>query len=425
MVWLFSTFLITIVMGIPVIFVLGISALAYFIFTGQTQYLLVIPQRMFAGVDQFILLAIPLFVLAGALMDSGGLTRRLLEFSNAFVGRFRGGTSLTAIWGSFLFSGISGSAAADAAAMGSVLIPDMKKQGYDVNYAAALIAVASLMDPLIPPSITMIIYGALSGTSIAKLFIGGILPGILLALSLTAYAVFIAHRRGYPRLTPPSLAEIGRLTLTALPVLMLPVLIVVGIRGGVFTATEAAAIAAVYALLASAFWYRVLSWAHLRHALIATAVVSSAIYLLIAMANIAAFVFALERLPQHIVDGIQQLTGNRVLIILMVNLVLLFLGMFLDVAGVLILTVPALVGIGAAIGMDPVHLGVMVTFNTIIGFVHPPLGLCLFIVAGVAKSPIEKITIQALPMIGIAIALLMLIAFVPEIVLFLPNLLAE
>lgn len=152
MVWLLSVFAFTILMGIPVIFVLGISALAYFVLTGQTQYLLVIPQRMFAGVDQFILLAIPLFVLAGALMDTGGLTRRLLEFANAFVGRFRGGTSLTAIWGSFLFSGISGSAAADAAAMGSVLIPDMKKQGYDVNYAAALIAVASLMDPLIPPA---------------------------------------------------------------------------------------------------------------------------------------------------------------------------------------------------------------------------------------------------------------------------------
>jgi len=154
-------------------------------------------------------------------------------------------------------------------------------------------------------------------------------------------------------------------------------------------------------------------------------VISSAIYLLIAMANIAAFVFALERLPQNIVSGIQQLTDNRVLIILMVNLALLVLGMFLDVAGVLILTVPALVGIGAAIGMDPVHLGVMVTFNTIIGFVHPPLGLCLFIVSGVAKSPIEKVTMQALPMIGIALALLMLIAFVPELVLFLPNLLVK
>ena len=425
MVWLLSVFAFTILMGIPVIFVLGISALAYFVLTGQPQYLLVIPQRMFAGVDQFILLAIPLFVLAGALMDTGGLTRRLLEFANAFVGRFRGGTSLTAIWGSFLFSGISGSAAADAAAMGSVLIPDMKKQGYDVNYAAALIAVASLMDPLIPPSITMIIYGALSGTSIAKLFIGGIVPGALLALSLTAYAIFIAHKRGYPRLAPPSLAQIGRLTLTALPVLFLPVLIVVGIRGGAFTATEAAAIAAIYALVVAAFWYRVLTWAHLRHALIATAVISSAIYLLIAMANIAAFVFALERLPQNIVAGIQQLTDNRVLIILMVNLALLVLGMFLDVAGVLILTVPALVGIGAAIGMDPVHLGVMVTFNTIIGFVHPPLGLCLFIVSGVAKSPIEKVTMQALPMIGIALALLMLIAFVPELVLFLPNLLVK
>ncbi|HSI40718.1 MAG TPA: TRAP transporter large permease [Xanthobacteraceae bacterium] len=425
MVWLLTTFLITILMGIPVIFVLGISALTYFVLTGQTHYLIVIPQRMFAGVDQFILLAIPLFVLAGALMDTGGLTRRLLEFANAFVGRFRGGTSLTAIWGSFMFSGISGSAAADAAAMSSVLIPDMKKQGYDVNYAAALIAVASLMDPLIPPSITMIIYGALSGTSIAKLFIGGIVPGLLLALSLTAYAVFIAHKRGYPRLVPPSPAQIARLTLTALPVLFLPVLIVVGIRGGVFTATEAAAVAAIYALLVAGLWYRVLSWSHLRHALLATAVISSAIYLLIAMANIAAFVFALERLPQAIVAGIQEITDNRILIILMVNLVLLALGMFLDVAGVLILTVPALVGIGAAIGMDPVHLGVMVTFNTIIGFVHPPLGLCLFIVAGVAKTPIEKVTMQALPMIGIAIALLMLIAFVPQTVLFLPNLLVK
>ena len=425
MVWLLSTFLVTLAMGIPVVFVLGISALAYFVFTGQTQYLVVLPQRMFAGVDQFVLLSIPLFVLAGSLMETGGLTRRLLDFANAFTGRFRGGASLTTIWSSFMFGGVSGSAAASAAALGTVLIPDMKRQGYDPNYAAALVAVSALLDPLIPPSITMIIYGALSGTSIARLFIGGIIPGLLLALALTGYVIWIAHKRKYPRMPIPSLPEIGRLTLAAVPVMLLPIIIVGGIRGGVFTATEAAAVAAIYAFFMSAFFYRILTWAHFKRALLDTAVISAAIFLLIAMAHIAAFVFALERMPQAVVAGLQALTDNRVLIILLLNVVLLVLGMFLDVTGVLILTVPALVGIGAAIGMDPVHLGVMVTFNTIIGFVHPPLGLCLFIVAGISKTPIEKITMEALPMIGIALLILMLVAFVPDTVLWLPRVLMD
>ena len=196
MIWLGSIFFLTLAMGVPIAFVLGLSAMGYFIFTDNLRFLVAIPQRMFAGQDSFVLLAIPLFILAGNLMDVGGLTQRLVGFANSLVGRFRGGLSLTAVWGSFLFGGVSGSAAADAAALGTVLTPDLKRQGYHEDYAAALIGVSSIMAPLVPPSIAMILYGALSGTSISKLFVAGIVPGALLAVILSAYAVWIAGRRG-------------------------------------------------------------------------------------------------------------------------------------------------------------------------------------------------------------------------------------
>ncbi|HUU34297.1 MAG TPA: TRAP transporter large permease [Vicinamibacterales bacterium] len=425
MTWLIGTFLVTIAMGIPITFVLGLSAVAYFTFTGQTALLLVVPQRMFAGIDQFVLLAIPLFVLAGNLMDVGGLTQRLLALANLAVGRFRGGTSLTAIWGSVLFGGVSGSAAADAAALGSVLIPDMKRQGYDVPYAAALVAVASVIAPLIPPSIAMIIYGALSGTSIARLMVGGLAPALLLATGLSIYALWTAARHGYPRSAAPGRAEIGRTVAAAAPVLLLPVIIVGGIRGGVFTATEAAAVAVFYAIAVAAGVYRALGWMHLRKALLDTAVISASIYMLVAMAGISAFIFAREQVPQSIVQGLFAISTNKAVVLLMVNVVLLFLGMFLDVAGILILTVPALVGVGQALGMDPVHTGVMVVFNVLIGFVHPPVGLCLFIVASISRAPIERIAISSLPMIGVALVVLMVVTFVPDVALFLPRLLLD
>ena len=198
MAWLASIFILTMLMGMPIVFVLGLSAMGYFYFTDQTHLMIVLPSRIIAGMDQFVLLAIPLFIMAGNVMASGGLTTRLVGFANSIVGRFRGGLSLTAVWGGFLFGGVSGSAAADAAALGTVLIPDMEKQGYDVDYSAGLIAVASLMAPLIPPSIAMIIYGALSSTSIGQLFIAGVVPGVLLAVLLSFYAVWVARRKGYP-----------------------------------------------------------------------------------------------------------------------------------------------------------------------------------------------------------------------------------
>jgi C4-dicarboxylate transporter DctM subunit len=416
------SFLVLLLLGVPIVFVLGISMLVYFVATDQLQFLLVLPQRMFAGIDEFVLLAIPLFVLAGNLMEAGGLTHRLLEFANVCVGRFRGGVSLTAIWASFLFGGVSGSAAADAAALGGVLIPEMKRQGYNNDYAAALMGVSSLLAPLIPPSIAMVIYGALSNTSIARLFVGGIVPGIMLAFALTAYAAWIARRRDYPRRDPPTLVEFFRAALSAVPVMVLPVIIVVGIRGGVFTPTEAAAVASIYAFLIAAFYYRVLSFGNLGQALLNTAVISGAIFMLVAMANIASFIFALEQIPDRVVKTLFSISSNWIAVLLMVNLMLIFLGMILDTIGILILTVPALVGIGHALHMDPVHLGVMVVFNCLIGFVTPPVGLCLFIVAGVGKTTIDRVAFHALPMIAIAAVILLLITFVPELVLFLPRL---
>lgn len=423
MIWLGSVFLFTLLIGMPIAFVLGISALAYFLFTGQTQFLLVVPQRMLAGMDLFVLLAIPLFVLAGSIMDVGGLTRRLIAVANSVVGRFRGGLSLTAVWGCFLFGGVSGSAAADAAAIGTVMVPDMKRQGYDVDYSAGLIAVSSLMAPLVPPSIAMIIYGALSGTSISQLLIAGLAPGFLLAIFLSAYAVWVAHRHRYPTAPAQSLGEILQGLVRAIPVLFLPVLIVVGIRGGIFTATEAASVAAVYALLVATFVYRAMSWRFLKHAMISTAIITSAIYFLIGIANVAGFIFAIEQLPQTVVALLTGISDNKYVILLMVNLILLFLGMFLDTVGVLILTVPALTAIGATLGLDPVHLGVMVVFNVLVGFVTPPVGLCLFVIAGVTGRPMERIAIKALPMIGIALIVLGLITVFPQISLFLPELL--
>jgi C4-dicarboxylate transporter DctM subunit len=422
-IWLGSIFTVTLLLGMPIVFVLALSALSYFVLTGQTQFLITLPQRMFAGMDQFVLLAIPMFVLAGNLMEVGGLTNRLIVFANSIVGRFRGGLSLTAIWGSFLFGGVSGSAAAQAAALGSIMVPDMEKEGYDPDYSAALIATSSVMDPLVPPSITMIIYGSLSSTSISQLFIAGIVPAFLIAIGLTMYAVYIAHRRGYPKLAPVGFAEFARSAWASFPVLLLPFIIIFGIRGGVFTATEASGVAVVYALIIAAFYYRVLSWSHLRRALLATAMMSTVIYLLIAMANIAALIFAMEQLPRYTVELLTTITDNKYVLLLLVNLILLVLGMFLEGTGILILTVPALVAIGNTLGMDPVQLGVMVVTNVVIGFVHPPVGLCLYVVAGVTKRKVENVAWEALPMIGVALIVLALVALVPEVSLFLPRLL--
>ncbi|MDW9500531.1 TRAP transporter large permease subunit [Sinorhizobium meliloti] len=422
MIFLAISFLVLLLLGAPIVVVIGASALIYFLATGQSQFLVVLPQRFFAGMDMFVLLAIPLFLFAGNVMVLGGLAHRLIDLANLIVGRFRGGASLTTIWTSLLFGGVSGSAAADAAALGSIMVPEMKRQGYSGTFAAALVATSSIMVPLMPPSIAMIIYGALTGTSIGRLFIAGIPAAVLLGGALSVYALVAARLYGHPKRAPLDRSAVLSTLIRAIPVALLPIIIVGGIRGGIFTPTEGAAVASVYALIISVLVNGGLSWPALREVLLRTALMTSTIYLLVGMASVMTFIFSIENVPSQIVDALTSFSDNRMIQLLLINLILFFLGMFLDSTAIMILAVPSLVAVGEAISLDPVHLGVIVVFNLMIGFVTPPVGLSLFILASVTRIPLHKIALAAVPMVGVALAVLMVITFVPSVVLFLPEL---
>ncbi len=406
--------------GIPIALTLGIAGTAYLYLSGNGAMVLMLPQRMMAGIDQFVLLTIPLFLLAGALMNVGGVTDRIVHFARAMVGHRRGGMSSVSVLSSGFFAGISGSATAEASALGSILIPTMSKQGTPPAYAAALIAVSSVMGPIIPPSITMIIYGVLSGTSIGQLFLAGIVPGIAIALGLLTYASWRAKRDGFPVTERMMGRERWKATGRTLPALFLPAIILVGIKAGIFTPTEAAAVAVAYALVIG-FAYRDLTMRRVWEAMIATTLVSASILFITSMASIVSFVFTLEQVPQHIAELVLTITDNPWLILLMLNLFLLALGMFLEPISILILTMPILLQFQAMIGMDPVQFGTVVVLNVVIGMATPPVGILLFIASAISGEPVTRVIREALPLVGICIAVLALIALVPALSLLIPN----
>lgn len=414
---LFAGFLAT---GVPIALALGIAGAAYLYVSGNGMMALMLPQRMIAGVDQFVLLTIPLFLLAGALMNVGGVTERIVTFARAMVGHRRGGMSSVSILSSGFFAGISGSATAEASALGSILIPSMAKQGMPPAYAAALIAVSSVMGPIIPPSITMIIYGVLSGASIGQLFLAGIMPGIGIATGLLIYASWRAKRDGFP--VTPRMTGRERLAATrrTLPALLLPLIILVGIKAGIFTPTEAAAVAVGYALIIG-FVYRDLTLTRVWEALIATALVSTSILFITSMASIVSFVFTLEQVPQLIADAMLSLTENPWMILLLLNIFLLVLGMFLEPISILILTMPILMKFQALIGMDPVQFGTVVVLNVVIGMATPPVGILLFIASAISGEPVGKVIREAMPLVGICLLVLAVIALVPQVSLFFPS----
>ena len=416
----FVTFLLLLATGVPIALALGVGGTAYLFLSGNGSLVLALPQRMMAGVDQFVLLTIPLFLLAGNLMNVGGVTDRIVHFARAMVGHRRGGMSSVTVLSSGFFAGISGSATAEASALGSILIPTMSKQGMPKAYAAALVGVSSVMGPIIPPSIAMIIYGVLSGVSIGQLFLAGVVPGIALCAGLLVYASWRARKEGFPITEKMPWKDRLSATRRTLPALFLPLIIVVGIKGGVFTPTEAAAVAVAYALLIG-FLYRDLTPKHIWKALIASALVSASILFITSMAAIVSFVFTLERVPQQIASLVLSITENRYLILIMLNLFLLVLGMFLEPISILILTMPILVKIAAIVQMDPVQFGAMAVLNVVIGLATPPVGILLFIVSATSGEPLIKVIRQALPLIGICLVVLAIVTFVPQFTLFLPH----
>jgi C4-dicarboxylate transporter DctM subunit len=416
-----GAFIVFMLIGVPIALALAVACAAYLLLTGKSELLLAFPQHMVAGVDVFVLLTIPLFILAGNMMNAGGITDRIVDASRAMVGHIRGGLSLVNVVASMLFGGVSGAATADSSALGSVLIPAMEKEGYEKSYAAALTAVTSVMGPIIPPSITMIIYGVLTRTSIAKLFLAGIVPGLLLGFFLMVYAWLVARKRGYPVSPRPPRKVRAKAIGRAAPALFLPIIILGGILSGIFTPTESAAVAVIYAFLISAFLYRTLNIRNIGKPLSDTIVLTSSIMLIAGVAKMVGVVFAYDDIPGQVAKVLLSISENKFVLLLLINIFLLVLGLFLEPLAAMILSLPVLVPIALQIGVDPVHFGIIVVLNLVIGLVTPPVGLCLFIVCGISKVSLEDVSRAALPMIGICILVLMLVTYFPELVLTIPN----
>ncbi|HHV51929.1 MAG TPA: TRAP transporter large permease [Synergistaceae bacterium] len=416
--------IICIFFGMPIGFSLGVSALCSLASWGSIPLKLMV-QRMFTGIDSFPLMAIPFFMLAGELMFSGGMLTRLFKFADALVGHIRGGLGHVNVMASMLFAGITGSALADTAALGSMEIPMMVEGGYDVDYSAAITAASSIVGPIIPPSIPMVIYAVAAGNvSIAGLFLAGAVPGILIGVAMMIYNYVISLKRNYPRReTRITFMEFIRIFRRAILVLMMPIIILGGILSGIFTPTEASAVAVAYAIIVGFFVTRELNFKGLTRALLNSGIESGVVLIVVGMSSIVSWILATQQVPQIAANFFLSLTDNPFIYLLCVNALLLFLGCFMDPTPAIILVTPILTPIAIALGIDPLHFGLVVVINLIVGLITPPVGLCLFIACGIAKISLERISKAVLPFVLVEIAVLFLITYVPSICLFLPKLL--
>lgn len=418
---LLTVFLATMTMAMPLAFALAVAALAALLVMGSIPMTL-IPQRIILGTDSLPLTAVPFFVLVGHLMNTGGITRRLIAFANTLVGRFPGGLSHTNVLTSMLFAGVSGSAVADTSALGSTLIPAMKREGYGAAYSGAVTAASSVVGPIIPPSIPMVIYGITAGVSIGGLFLGGAVPGILLGLSFLMLSYFLSVRRRYPRYRAVGIREIGRTFVDAFWALLAPVIILGGIFGGVFTVTESAAVAVVYCLLVGILVYREIKPADVLTLFVRTAYDSSIIIFLIGTASLFSWLLAVSGVARMGVAWLTSLTDSTWIMLLLINVVLLVVGMFLETISAMLIFIPLLTPVAAAYGIDPLHFGVVMVFNLLLGLLTPPMGICIHVAMRFAEVPIHRIVRETLPFLAVGIGVLLLITFVPQVVTYLPDL---
>jgi|FLOH01.1.fsa_nt_gi tripartite ATP-independent transporter DctM subunit len=381
-----------------------------------------IPQSLYSGIGFFPLLAIPLFILAGEIMNRSGITDKLVRFSVMLIGRMPASLANANILASMFFGGITGSAQADTSAVGGVLIPAMVKEGYSKEIAVAVTASSSTVGPIIPPSIMMVIYGVSVGTSVGALFIAGVIPGILIGLSLIGTVLVLDRKHKFPRRTASiPLAEKLTITREAIWPLMMPGIIVGGILGGVVTPTEAGALAVLYALLFGYVIQRSLRLSELPQMLLHTATLTAAVMMIISCAKILSYTLTVFQLPNLLGAFFQTFSENPIIFLLLVNLLLLVIGTFMDGGASVIILAPILTPIAISYGIDPVHFGVIMVLNLIIGCGTPPLGLCLFIACGIAKIPVERGAIAILPFIAAEIAVLMLVTYIPWLALALPH----
>ncbi len=410
-------------LGVPLAFALGVSCLLYFL-SAQPEFIAAMPQRIWSGTSGFVIIAMPLFILAGELMNSGGLSKRLIDFCLLILRPIRGGLSEVTVVASMVFGGISGSSVADTSALGSVLIPSMIKKGYPPGFSAGVMVAASTMGMIIPPSIPMLIFAMISGASVGSLFLAGALPGIAIGILQVAVSYGLSAKRGYrPDLAPLARGEAQRAVLEGIPAILMPVVIVVTIAFGVVTASESAGMAVLYAVLFGVLLSRELTLRSLAQALKKTAMISSSIVIIMGFCTVFSWILAVEQVPAMIVDvlGRMNISGWQFLVLL--DAIILVFGMLLDVAPMILLLSPMLLPVAQQFGVGDLQFGAIMIVGSAIGLVTPPVGMCLNVATKICGLPITTIAKESLPWLICNIIILLLVTFVPEMSLWLPSIL--
>ncbi|MEO1019754.1 MAG: TRAP transporter large permease [Pseudomonadota bacterium] len=409
-------------LGLPIVFALIFAPIVGVFLNDQLVFLNMIPQRVFGGINQFPLLAIPLFILAGEVMNAGAITLRLVEFAKTLVGHFRGGLAHVNIVSSMLFAGLSGSAVADTSALGSILIPAMEKDGYTRRFAAAITAASSVIGPVIPPSIIMVVYAYIMGVSVGGLFLAGFVPGIMMGLGLMLMTGYLAHKRNYPKAAQraPS-PEVGRAFSRAFLPLLTPIIILGGILSGVFTPTEAAAAAVTYALLLSLLVTRTLNVREIPDMLYRSGIAASSILLVVGAATVFGWVTSLSGVPNMVTGLITGVSDNPYVVLLIINLLLFIVGMFFDAGPAILILGPLLGPTMIELDIHPLHFAIIMCVNLTVGLATPPLGLVLFVSATLTRLPIMEIAKDLAPFLIVHVIVILLITYIPALTMTLPS----
>lgn len=404
------------IIGVPIAIALGLAAGIAVMVTGDIP-LLVLVQRAFTSIDSFPLMAVPFFVLAGKLMEVGGISTRLVGFAGTLVGHFKGGLAMVVVVAAMFFSAISGSSAATVAAVGGILIPAMIKKGYDKNFAASTTSVAGEIGIILPPSVPLIVFGVATSTSIGDLFIAGVLPGVMIGVSLLILVYFLSIKKGYPSDTKATIGERWEGFKSAILALLMPIIILGGIYGGIFTPTEAAAVAVLYALIIGIFVYKEITPKVLMKALGDSAITTAIVMSIIAFAGLFGLILSRHQIPTIVADFFIGVSSNVVIFLIMINLLLILVGMFMETSASVIILAPILTPVAVAMGVDPVHFGIIMIVNLALGMCTPPLGVNLFISAEISGTTLEKMMRSMVWFYLVLLIDLMLITFIPQIAL--------
>jgi len=410
------------ILGMPIAFTIGFPSMLYIIIENP-DWLTIVPSRIFSGMNVFVFLAIPFFIMAGEIMTESKITDRIIKFTDSIVGHVRGGLAQVNVVSSMFFAGISGAALSDIAALGSVFIPAMEKSGYEKKFAAAITATSSIQGPIIPPSIIIVIYAAIMGASVGALFAAGIVPGVLIGLTDCLIVAVKAKKRGYPKSgTKFSLKEVATTFFRGIPALILPGIILGGILGGVFTPTEAGAVAVFYGLIIGFLLMRSMKLRSMVRILRETMIKTGILFIIVGFAKIFSWVLAMENVPQLIGEHIFGWTSNVYLILFIMNIIFLFVGTWLETGAAIILLGPIFGPALVNMGVHPVHLGMVMIVNLTIGLITPPFGICLYAVSSISGCSVEDISKEAFPYIMLDIGVLFLITYFPQVVMFFPRL---